>query len=196
MKRPPRRTTRGRWPLWLGSVALLLQKRPSLRPDDVKCLLVRSARPAVDPSGELAYSIFQQGAGMLDVYGASRQALPGGSCANRGLDIALDLAGTQHYGGAVARIALYEHDRPVATMLPEKRMYWLEQQPASIPAVWSSLNEDLYVILTAIEADGAATLKIRRNPLVSWVWLGGFTFVLGTALVMWPHPERGRTPGA
>jgi cytochrome c-type biogenesis protein CcmF len=102
----------------------------------------------------------------------------------------------QHYGGAVARIALYEHDRPVATMLPEKRMYWLEQQPASIPAVWSSLNEDLYVILTAIEADGAATLKIRRNPLVSWVWLGGFTFVLGTVLVMWPHPERGRAPDA
>jgi cytochrome c-type biogenesis protein CcmF len=102
----------------------------------------------------------------------------------------------QHYGGAVARIALYEHDRPVATLLPEKRMYWLEQQPASIPAVWSTLNEDVYVILTAIEADGAATLKIRRNPLVSWVWLGGFTFVLGTALVMWPHPERGRAPGA
>jgi cytochrome c-type biogenesis protein CcmF len=102
----------------------------------------------------------------------------------------------QHFGGAVARIALYEHDRPVATLVPEKRMYWLEQQPASIPAVWSTLNEDLYVILTAIEADGAATLKIRRNPLVSWVWLGGFTFVLGTALVMWPHAERGRSRDA
>jgi cytochrome c-type biogenesis protein CcmF len=102
----------------------------------------------------------------------------------------------QHYGGAVARIALYDGDRPLATLVPEKRMYWLEQQPASIPAVWSTLNEDVYVILTAIEADGAATLKIRRNPLVSWVWLGGFTFVLGTALVMWPHAERGRNPGA
>ncbi len=102
----------------------------------------------------------------------------------------------QHYGGAVARIALYQNGVPRATLTPEKRMYWLEQQPASIPAVWSTLNEDLYVILTAIEADGAATLKIRRNPLVSWVWLGGFTFVLGTTLVMWPHPERGRTPGA
>ena len=102
----------------------------------------------------------------------------------------------QHFGGAVARIALFEHGRPLATLTPEKRMYWLEQQPASIPAVWSTLNEDLYVVLTAIEADGAATLKIRRNPLVSWVWLGGFTFVLGTALVMWPHSERGRTSGA
>jgi cytochrome c-type biogenesis protein CcmF len=102
----------------------------------------------------------------------------------------------QHFGGAVARIALYEHDRPLATLVPEKRMYWLEQQPASIPAVWSTLNEDLYVILTAIEADGAATLKIRRNPLVSWVWLGGFTFVFGTALVMWPHPSPRQTAGA
>ena len=102
----------------------------------------------------------------------------------------------QHFGGAVARIQLYEHGRPLATLAPEKRMYWLEQQPASIPAVWSTLSEDLYVVLTAIEADGAATLKIRRNPLVNWIWLGGFTFVFGTALVMWPHPERGRTSGA
>ena len=102
----------------------------------------------------------------------------------------------QHYGGAVARIALYEDGRPIAMLAPEKRMYWLEQQPSSIPAVWSTLGEDLYVILTAIEADGAATLKIRRNPLVNWVWIGGFTFVFGTALVMWPHPERGRASGA
>ena len=102
----------------------------------------------------------------------------------------------QHFGGAVARVALFEHGVPLATLVPEKRMYWLEQQPASIPAVWSTLNEDLYVVLTAVEADGSATFKIRRNPLVNWIWLGGFTFVFGTVLVMWPHPERGRTSGA
>jgi len=96
----------------------------------------------------------------------------------------------QHYGGAVARIALYQDGKPVATMTPEKRMYWLEQQPASIPSVWSTLGEDLYVILTAIEPDGSATLKIYRNPLVNWIWIGGVTFVLGTLFVMWPHPER------
>ena len=96
----------------------------------------------------------------------------------------------QHYGGAVARLALYEHGRPLAMLAPEKRMYWLEQQPASIPAVWSTLGEDLYVVLTAIEADGSATLKIRRNPLVNWIWIGGAVFVLGTLAVMWPHPER------
>jgi len=96
----------------------------------------------------------------------------------------------QHYGGAVARLALYRGDEPLAVMAPEKRMYWLEQQPASIPSVYSTLREDLYVILTAIEHDGSATFKVYRNPLVNWIWIGGVVFVLGTLAVMWPHPER------
>ncbi len=101
-----------------------------------------------------------------------------------------DAIPAQHYGGAVARLALFRDDAPLATMTPEKRMYWLEQQPASIPSVYSTLREDLYVILTAIENDGSATFKVYRNPLVNWIWIGGVVFVLGTLLVMWPHPER------
>jgi cytochrome c-type biogenesis protein CcmF len=97
----------------------------------------------------------------------------------------------QHYGGAVARVALYHEGKPLAVMAPEKRMYWLEQQPASIPSIRSTLREDLYVLLTAIEADGSATLKVHRNPLVNWIWIGGFTFVLGTVAILWPHgPAR------
>ena len=95
-----------------------------------------------------------------------------------------------HYGGAEARIRLSKRGAPLATLTPEKRMYWLEQQPSSIPAVYSTFAEDLYVILTAIEPNGSATLKVFVNPLVSWIWLGGATFVLGTVLVMWPHPRR------
>jgi cytochrome c-type biogenesis protein CcmF len=75
-------------------------------------------------------------------------------------------------------------------MTPEKRMYWLQQQPASIPSVYSTLREDLYVVLTAVESNGSATLKIHRNPLVNWLWIGGYTFVLGTLFCMWPYPER------
>jgi cytochrome c-type biogenesis protein CcmF len=98
----------------------------------------------------------------------------------------------QHYGGARARLALYDGDEPVGVMLPEKRMYWLQQQPASIPSVYSTLREDVYVILTALEADGSATLKVYRNPLVNWIWIGGGVFVLGTVAIMWPHPRRSR----
>jgi cytochrome c-type biogenesis protein CcmF len=100
----------------------------------------------------------------------------------------------QHYGGAVARLALYRGDEPLAVMTPEKRMYWLEQQPASIPSVYSTLREDLYITLTAIEADGSATFKVYCNPLVNWIWFGGAIIVLGSVAVMWPHPQRGREP--
>jgi len=95
----------------------------------------------------------------------------------------------QHYGGAEARIALYRGDEAIATMRPERRMYWLEEQPVSVPAVYSTWTEDLYVVLSAIEGDGSATLKIYRNPLVNWIWAGGYTFVIGTILVMWPFPQ-------
>jgi cytochrome c-type biogenesis protein CcmF len=100
----------------------------------------------------------------------------------------------QHYGGARARIALYRDEKPLVVMAPEKRMYWLEQQPASIPSVYSTPTEDLYVILTALEHDGSATLKVHRNPLVNWIWIGGAVFVLGTLAVMWPHPGRSAGP--
>jgi cytochrome c-type biogenesis protein CcmF len=100
----------------------------------------------------------------------------------------------QHYGGAVARLALYENGKPLAVMAPEKRMYWLEQQPASIPSIYSTMAEDLYVTLTSIEENGSATLKIYLNPLVNWIWLGGLIFVVGALTILWPHPSREIVP--
>jgi cytochrome c-type biogenesis protein CcmF len=101
----------------------------------------------------------------------------------------------RHYGGAVARIALYDEGDPVGVLAPEKRMYFVEQQPASIPSVYSTLREDLYVVLTALEPDGSATLKVYRNPLVNWIWIGGLAFVLGSIVLLWPHPEAGSRSG-
>jgi len=100
----------------------------------------------------------------------------------------------QHYGGATARLALYRGDEPLGVMTPQKRVYWLEQQPSSIPSVYSTLREDIYVILTNIEADGSATFKVYRNPLVNWIWIGSYVFVLGSIAVMWPHPRRNPLP--
>jgi cytochrome c-type biogenesis protein CcmF len=73
-------------------------------------------------------------------------------------------------------------------------MYWLEQQPASIPSIYSTALEDLYVILTNIEKDGSATFKIYRNPLVNWIWVGGCIFVLGSIAIMWPHRQAAARP--
>jgi hypothetical protein len=86
-----------------GAVALMLQAEPSLSPDEVKCKLMASARPAVDGKGQLAYSVFQQGAGFINVAGAVASSATG--CANVGLDIDDDLAGIRHFGGPANRDA-------------------------------------------------------------------------------------------
>lgn len=80
-----------------GVVALILQQEPGLTPDDVKCRLITSARPAIATDGTLAYTVFQQGAGLVDATGSVLSEATG--CANRGLDLAADLAGTVHFGG-------------------------------------------------------------------------------------------------
>lgn len=80
-----------------GVVALMLEVNPSLSPDDVKCRLMSAARPAVKADGTLAYTVFQQGAGLIDAYAAAYGSRKG--CANQGLNVAADLLGWQHFGG-------------------------------------------------------------------------------------------------
>jgi cytochrome c-type biogenesis protein CcmF len=122
---------------------------------------------------------------------------PGDQIAFEGYEfeyLTADAIPEQHYGGAIARLALYRDGVPLGVMTPEKRMYWLEQQPASIPSIYSTALEDLYVILTNIEKDGSATFKIYRNPLVNWIWVGGCIFVLGSIAIMWPHRQAAARP--
>jgi len=80
-----------------GVVALMLQVNPSLTPDQVKCHLMSGAHPAVNSAGNLAYTVFQQGAGLVDAHDAAYSNAKG--CANQGINVQLDLAGLQHYGG-------------------------------------------------------------------------------------------------
>jgi serine protease AprX len=81
-----------------GIVALMLHAKPNLTPDQVKYRLSMTARPQFsEATGEMAYSIWQQGAGRVWAPEAVSTNIQG--AANQGMDIAADLAGTQHYEG-------------------------------------------------------------------------------------------------
>ena len=84
-----------------GVAALMLQANSALSPDDVKCGLMSTAQAGRTASGTIPYTIFQQGAGLVTAWAAVHQGLTG--CANNGLDIAADVAGTQHFGGTAAQ---------------------------------------------------------------------------------------------
>jgi serine protease AprX len=86
-----------------GIVALMLQANPDLTPDDIKCRLLETAKTATTETGELAFSVFQQGAGLVDAMAAIQSTAMG--CSNAGLSIAQDLSGEEHFIGPVRRDA-------------------------------------------------------------------------------------------
>ena len=88
----------------------------------------------------------------------------------------------------------------LAELHPRRDYYYQQQQPMTIPGVRSTMEDDLYVLLVdwePISANGA-TFKVYHNPLVNWLWLGGFIFILGTSVAAWPDkdPEPARARAA
>ncbi|NMP32412.1 S8 family peptidase [Thalassotalea sp. M1531] len=81
-----------------GVAALILTKDPSLTPDQVKCRIIAGADLALDGQGNLAYSVFQQGAGMVNAFNSLISTVK--DCANQGLNIAKDLSDEEHYSGS------------------------------------------------------------------------------------------------
>jgi len=84
-----------------GVVALMLQANPSLTPDQVKCRLITTTQSALNAGGYASYSIYQQGSGRINAYAAVYSQAA--NCANQGLNIAADIAGTTHYWGPARR---------------------------------------------------------------------------------------------
>ncbi len=90
-----------------------------------------------------------------------------------------------------AELSVYKEGRLVGQLFPRQDFYIAANQPMTIPGVRSTLEEDLYVLLVGWEpiAQQGATFKVFHNPLVNFVWLGGFVFILGTLVAAWPDRE-------
>jgi cytochrome c-type biogenesis protein CcmF len=86
-----------------------------------------------------------------------------------------------------ATINVTRGGKPLTTLYPEKRLYFAQDQPTTEVALRTSLMEDLYIILAGFETSKTATFKVFINPLVSWMWIGGFVIVVGTVIAIWPE---------
>lgn len=73
----------------------------------------------------------------------------------------------------------------------EKVFYPTSEQPSTEPAIYSTWAEDFYVTLAGWEQDMSASFKININPLVKWLWVGGYVLIFGTIFALWPGRGSG-----
>jgi cytochrome c-type biogenesis protein CcmF len=96
---------------------------------------------------------------------------------------------TENKEVVAATLSVFNADKRVAVLAPEKNLHRGHDQPTTEVAIHSTLMKDLYVILAGYEGE-MATFKVLVNPLVVWLWIGGGVMALGTILALFPDRRR------
>lgn len=87
--------------------------------------------------------------------------------------------------------SLSQNGQPIRDLSPRRDYFVVQQQPVSVPGVYSTLGADFYVLLVGWDVQGtSATFKIYVNSLINWVWIGGVVMILGTIIATWSNPGR------
>ena len=87
-----------------------------------------------------------------------------------------------------AVVDIYKGDEYLGELYPRVDLYYEFGQNMTIPGVRSTLEDDLYVILVEWEevSQDFATFKVYHNPLINWLWIGGFVLIIGVLVAAWP----------
>ena len=119
---------------------------------------------------------------------------PGESVEVGGYSLALEDLQRQDQADHVATcapVSVYRDGRYAGALTPRLDDYTAYHQTVAVPAVMSSLRQDLYIVLAGWSAGGSqATLKVFINPLASFLWLGGIVFMTGGTIALWPQTRR------
>ena len=93
-----------------------------------------------------------------------------------------------NYSADVGILQLFKGGKQIATLYPEQRFYPASGEQQHMPAVRSSLQEDLYLVYEGQNPDtGRPIIKAHLNPLVSWIWVGVLVMIFGTIFALVPN---------
>jgi cytochrome c-type biogenesis protein CcmF len=102
-----------------------------------------------------------------------------------------------------AIINVFKGNEQLTTMYPERRLYKASSQPQTIPRIWETwyqdlfLVKDLYIVYEGRNEDtGRPIIKAHLNPMVPWIWIGLVIMVFGTITCLVPNatPVRATVP--
>jgi len=93
-----------------------------------------------------------------------------------------------NYSADIAIMQVFKGGRQIDTLYPEHRFFLASGEQQHMPAIRSTLKEDLYVVFEGTDQPtGRPIIKVHLNPLVSWIWIGWLVIVFGTIAALVPN---------
>ena len=120
---------------------------------------------------------------------------PGDTVSLGGYDIGYESARTFETDEKQVKMAVMSVSRDgkkVAELTPQRNLHFAQNQPQSEIGLRTTLSEDLYLVLTQMDAQNRVTLRAWLNPLVAWIWIGGAFMALGMLVILSGRPPEQR----
>jgi cytochrome c-type biogenesis protein CcmF len=128
--------------------------------------------------------VFAVGASGVESYKIEKDVAlkPGMSYAIAGYEFhfvkAFDVRGP-NYDAVEAVVDVSRGGKPVTTLHPQKRHFWVQQSDNSQAAISVNWSRDLFVAMGNPLGANAWSLRIQYKPLVRYIWLGAIIMALG-----------------
>jgi cytochrome c-type biogenesis protein CcmF len=95
-----------------------------------------------------------------------------------------------NYDSQFALLDVFRDGKKITRLTPERRVYFVNTdhaQPATMVAIHSTLENDLYVVFEGTNPDtDKPIIKFFVNPLVNWIWIGVVIVIFGTFVALVP----------
>jgi len=99
------------------------------------------------------------------------------------------------FTSAVAKFDVLRDGELLGELTPEQRLYHTSQQPTGIPSVRRRLTEDVYIVFAGYSRETRnPIIQVYVNPLLSWIWIGGWVLILGTLVALIPSKVKRINP--
>jgi cytochrome c-type biogenesis protein CcmF len=89
-----------------------------------------------------------------------------------------------NYSATRGEVIVSRDGKPVVTLYPEKREFWVQRQTRTVAGIHNRWGTDLFVALGDDLGKGRWSLRAQIRPLVSLLWLGPLFMALGGAIAI------------
>jgi len=94
-----------------------------------------------------------------------------------------------------AALTIYKNGRELGKIYPRYDLY-PSGEPMTIPGVRSSWLDDVYAVVINWEhiSPQSTPIRVYHNPLVKWMWVGSYLFVIGMLIAAYPDKDPAYVP--